>query len=142
MTAGVAKLLSTAASLTIRISGGCIVILLMTAISRAIPRTLKQSPRLGVIEISSIWLSKPRYSRMSIPIGASADSSSRPSTSSTKSISEAPQSIPLEAMPRSSLALISKPALPLSVSAVGNTAPIVATGAFIPTATFGAPQTI
>ena len=33
---------------------------LMTPISRATPRTLKQSPRFGVIEMSNTLLSRPR----------------------------------------------------------------------------------
>ena len=106
----------------------------MTAISRAIPRILKQSPRFGVILMSITLSSSFKYSRIFIPTGASAGNSNNPSILSSKSISEAPQSIPCDSTPRSLPFLILK--------SPGNTAPIVATGAFMPTPTFGAPQTI
>ena len=71
---------------------------------------------------------------MLIPTGASLGSSNRPSILSSRSISEAPQSMPCDSIPRSLPFLILK--------SPGSTAPIVATGAFMPTRTFGAPQTI
>ena len=67
-------------------------------------------------------------------MGASSGSSNKPSILSIKSISEAPQSMPCDSTPRSWPFLILK--------SPGNTAPTVATGAFIPTYTFGAPHTI
>ena len=111
-----------------------------TATSRAIPRTLKQSPRFGVIEISSTWLSSPRYSRTSIPTGASTGKINRPSTPSSMSISLPPHSIPCDSTPRSLPFLMANGLS--SPGAGGNLAPINATGALIPTATFGAPHTI
>ncbi len=80
------------------------------------------------------WSSKSRYSRTFTPTGASAGSSSKPSSLSSRSISDAPHSIPCDSTPRSLPFLILK--------SPGNTAPMVATGAFIPTRTFGAPHTI
>ena len=88
--------------------------------------------------MSKILLSNPKYSRISSPIGASSGNSSKPSTTSGRSISEAPHSMPCDSTPRSLLFLILKP-LP---SSLGKLAPMVATGARIPTRTFGAPQTI
>ncbi|MCY1408986.1 hypothetical protein D9M71_243200 [compost metagenome] len=119
---------------TVLITGSIISSLLITEISRAIPRILKQSPRFGVILISMTLSSSLRYSRIFTPTGASAGSSSKPSILSSRSISEAPQSIPCDSTPRSLPFLILK--------SPGNTAPMVATGAFIPTRTLGAPHTI
>ncbi len=107
---------------------------LITPISRAIPRILKQSPRFGVILISITLSSRSKYSRILRPTGASLGSSNKPSILSSKSISDAPHSMPCDSIPRSLPFLILK--------SPGNTAPIVATGAFIPTRTFGAPHTI
>ena len=78
--------------------------------------------------------SSSKYSRIFTPTGASAGNSNKPSILSSKSISEAPHSIPCDSIPRSLPFLILK--------SPGNTAPMVATGAFIPTRTFGAPHTI
>ena len=85
--------------------------------------------------LMSITLSsRSRYSRMFIPTGASAGSSNKPSILSSKSISEAPHSMPCDSIPRSLPFLILK--------SPGSTAPMVATGAFMPARTFGAPHTI
>ena len=48
------------------------------AISRAIPRTLRQSPRLGVTLTSSIQSSRPRYPYSDAPAGASTGNSMMP----------------------------------------------------------------
>ena len=106
----------------------------MTPISRAIPRMLKQSPRFGVILMSITWSSRSRYSRILTPTGASSGNSKRPSILSSRSISEAPHSIPCDSTPRSLPFLILK--------SPGKTAPMVATGAFMPARTLGAPHTI
>ena len=107
---------------------------LITPISRAIPRILKQSPRFGVMLISITLSSRFKYSRTFTPTGASFGNSKRPSILSSRSISEAPHSMPCDSTPRSLPFLILK--------SPGKTAPIVATGAFIPVRTFGAPHTI
>ncbi|CVI09054.1 hypothetical protein AMPH_13106 [Acinetobacter baumannii] len=116
------------------ISGSFICSWLITATSRAIPRILKQSPRFGVILISMTLSSSFKYSRMFTPTGASLGNSSKPSILSSRSISEAPHSMPCDSTPRSLPFLILK--------SPGNIAPIVATGAFIPARTLGAPHTI
>ena len=116
------------------ISGIWHVILLMTAISRATPIIPKQSARFGVMLISIALSFNFKYSRISVPIGASAGNSIMPSWFSEIANSEKEHSIPSEGSPRSLAALILK--LP------GNTAPTVATATFKPWRQFGAPHTM
>ena len=102
--------------------------------SLAKPSTLKQSARFGVRSTSMTQSSKSRYSRKSIPTGASVGSSIKPSVSGDRPNSCAAHNIPCEGTPRSLAFLILKPP--------GSTAPTKAVGAFIPARTFFAPHTI
>ncbi len=105
----------------------------MAPTSRAKPARERQSPRLGVRPISIDTSSSPRYSRRSVPTGASAASSIRPLSSPPTCNSVSEQSMPLDSTPRSLAFLILK--------SPGNWAPIMAKGIFRPGRTFGAPQT-
>ena len=107
--------------------------LLSTPTSRAIPRILKQSPRLGVRSTSIIASSKSRYLTKSTPTLASEGNSHNPLASSPRPSSSCAQSIPKDSTPRSLAFLILK--LP------GKTAPTVANGTLIPTRALGAPHT-
>ncbi len=104
------------------------------ATSKAMPRTLKQSARLGVSLISMLASGSARYSLRRAPTGALAGSSNRPDASASTPSSFAEQSMPNDSTPRSVAALIAMPP--------GSVAPTVATGAASPTRAFGAPQTI
>ncbi len=106
---------------------------LSTPTSRARPAILKQSPRLGVRSTSIILSLRLRYSRTSVPTGASVANSMMPSFSSLISSSAAEHSIPKDSSWRSFAFLILK--LP------GNTAPTVANATLMPTRALGAPHT-
>src|SRR5690606_18751678 len=97
------------------------------------PRTLKQSARLGVSLISMLASGRPRYSASGWPTGASAGSSSRPEASLSRPSSFAEQSMPNDSTPRSFAALIDMPP---------TLEPTVASGAARPTRALGAPHTI
>src|SRR3546814_1888039 len=71
------------------------------ATSKAIPRTLKQSARLGVSLSSMLASGRPRYSASGVPGGASSGSSSRPEASASMPSSFAEHSMPLDSTPRS-----------------------------------------
>ena len=73
---------------------------------------------------------------MGAPAAASAGSSQMPSCAPPSPSSSFEQSMPKLSTPRSFPFLMAKPPGP------GMTAPILASGAFTPTRTFGAPQTI
>ena len=104
------------------------------ATSKATPRTLKQSARLGVSLSSKLASGRPRYAASGEPTGASAGSSSRPDASASMPSSFAEHSMPCESTPRSLAALMAMPP--------GSVAPTVASGAFRPGRALGAPQTI
>ena len=104
------------------------------AISRARPRIEKQSARFGVKSISIMVSFRRKYSRISIPTGASSGKINSPACSSLSPSSRAEHNIPNDSTPRSLDFLIRK--------SPGNTAPMVANGTLTPTATLGAPQTI
>ncbi len=97
------------------------------------PRTLKQSARLGVNLISMLASGKPRYSPTGVPTGASSGNSSSPEASASMPSSLAEQSMPLDSTPRSFAALMAMPP---------TLAPTIASGATNPGRAFGAPQTI
>ena len=99
------------------------------ATSRAIPSTLRQSPRFGVRLSPSTTSSRPRVSASVCPAGSSAGSSSRPDASSDKPSSRAEQSMPKDSSPRRRALRISSPP--------GSVAPTEAKGAFIPARTLG-----
>jgi len=103
------------------------------ATSRARPTRLRQSARLGVSFSVMSLSSSSRQERISMPTGASAGSTSRPSTLSSRPISLAPHSMPDDSTPRTLACLI---------SICGSFAPTRAQGTFWPTATLGAPHTI
>ena len=75
-----------------------------------------------------------KYSRISMPTGASAGNSIKPSASATSPNSFAEQSIPNDSTPRNFDFLILK--------SPGNTAPMTEAGIFKPARTFAAPHTI
>ena len=94
------------------------------AISRANPKWLSRSPRLGVISTSRI-VSAGKRSPIGAPIFASGDKINRPDASSPRRSSIGLQSIPSDSMPRSLLFRISVP--------FGNFAPGNASGTLSPT---------
>ena len=102
-------------------------------ISRAIPRTLKQSPRFGVRSRSKIASGRFRNSMSADPTFASRGRDTMPSDSLPRPISTAEHSIPYEATPRIFALRSFRP--------LGSFTPGLANGAFIPCTTFGAPQT-
>ena len=104
------------------------------AMSRARPRMLRQSPRLGVSPISIMQSFRPRYWRMSVPIGASSGRISSPLADSAMPSSVAEQSIPKDSMPRNFARLIAVP--------LGSVAPMSAVGTRTPVRTLAAPQTM
>ena len=108
--------------------------LLSTPTSRAKPFIPKQSPRFGVKSTSIILSSRPRYSRKSVPTGASLGNSIMPSPSSLIPSSTKAHNMPFEGWPRNLAFLILK--------SPGSTAPTVATATLMPKRQFGAPHTI
>ena len=104
------------------------------ATSRATPATLMQSPRFGVRFTSKIVSFRPSAATRSWPACNTAGRSNSPDASSLKPSSRAEHNIPDDSTPRSFACLISIP--------FGSFAPMSASGAFMPTRTFGAPQTI
>src|SRR5690606_8018750 len=98
------------------------------------PRTPKQSARLGVSLSSMLASGRPRYSASGWPTGASAGSSIRPEASASTPSSLAEQSMPCDSTRRSLAALMAMPP--------GSLAPTVASGTFRPARALGAPQTI
>ena len=94
------------------------------AISRASPKWLSRSPRLGVISTSRI-VSPGKRSAMDAPIFPSGDKIKRPAASCPRPSSIALQSIPSLSTPRSLLFRISVP--------FGNFAPGNASGTLSPT---------
>jgi hypothetical protein len=106
----------------------------LAARSRAMPRTPRQSWRLGVIETSITASSRPSTLAKGAPTGASAGRSMMPSCSSERPISRAEHSMPLEAWPRMLPALSSRPV-------PGTTRPARAKTPFMPVRALGAPHT-
>ena len=106
---------------------------LRTATSLAIPRILRQSPRLGVKSRSIKTSSRPRTSVSSSPGTESSDSSMIPSCSSPKPSSLALQSIPSDSTPRNLAFLILR--FPLRL------VPTLASAVFNPTRALEAPHT-
>ena len=104
------------------------------ATSRAIPRTLKQSPRFGVRSRSMTASGRSRRSTSGAPTSALAASSMIPSDSSPSPSSMAEHSMPFDTTPRI-FAL-------RSFIPFGSFTPGFAKGVFIPCRTFGAPQTM
>ena len=86
----------------------------------------------GQVEAENYVVERERVAS-GCPVGSSAGNSSRPAASSDRPSSRAEHSMPDESSPRS-LAL-------LDHGPPGSVAPIVASGAFMPARTFGAPQT-
>ena len=107
--------------------------------SRATPSTDRQSARLGVSLIVNFRSFSWKWSRKFWPTCAVSASSSRPPWSSDSFSSRAEHSIPCDSTPRSLPTLISN-GLPSSPG--GSLAPASAHGTFMPTRTFGAPQTM
>src|SRR5215467_9704677 len=105
----------------------------MAATSRATPTTESASGRLGVISISKIVSSSPRYRSSGAPSGASAGSSRMPLPSTPMPSSSSEQSMPSESVPRILVALIVRPP--------GKVAPGGAKAERRPGAALGAPQT-
>src|SRR5262244_1574419 len=105
----------------------------MAATSRATPTTESASGRLGVISISKIVSSRPRYRSSGAPSGASAGSSRMPLPSMPMPSSSSEQSMPSESVPRILVALIVRPP--------GKVAPGGAKAERRPGAALGAPQT-
>ena len=97
------------------------------------PITLKQSVRFGVSLMVMLWSFKSKYSRISLPIGASNGSSNKPVLSAAKPSSFSEHSMPNDSTPRTLACLIAIP---------GNTAPTNAHGTLMPTRALVAPQTI
>ncbi len=106
----------------------------MEASSRATPRTLRQSPRFGVISTSRSQSERPRASASGWPSVVSAGRIMIPADSSASFSSCSEQSIPSELRPRIFAFLISTP--------LGSTAPIFASATTSPAAMFLAPQTM
>src|SRR3990172_6913305 len=100
--------------------------------SRATPSTDRQSARFGVSFKVRSLSSSSRYSRKLRPTGASAGSARSPQGASESASWGAESSMPFDSTPRSVVAFTVMP---------GSSAPASASGAFIPAATFGAPQT-
>ena len=105
----------------------------IAATSRAMPKMLKQSARFGVSFSVSKLSFRLKYSRISVPIGASTDSSSKPAASADKPSSLLEHNMPNESTPRTCACLMLMP---------GSSAPTKAHGTFIPTRALAAPQTI
>ena len=108
--------------------------LLSTPISRARPAMPRQSARFGVRSTSMLTSLSARYSRISVPMGASSGSSMMPSASTSMPSSLKEQSMPWDGWPRS-LAF-------LMVKSPGRVAPTLATHTLRPARQFGAPQTM
>jgi len=104
------------------------------ASTRAMPMTLIQSGRLGVIKISNTVSASPIKSSIFIPSGVFSGRTIRPSARSESPNSTSEHNIPSLGTPLTARASIFNP--PVTV------APTSARGASIPAATFGAPQTI
>ena len=115
------------------ITGSVSVVLLNAATSRAIPRRLRQSPRLGVGLLSKIWSSSSSTSRTLAPMVVSSGNASSPEASSLSPSSFAEHNMPDDSTPRTLACLMVIP---------GNCAPTNATGTRIPARTLGAPHTI
>ena len=98
------------------------------------------SMRLGVRPISrTLTLSRPRYSAIGWPTGASGLSTMIPSWLLPRPSSSSAQIMPSEASPRSADFLITNA---LSLPQMCSSAPTMATATFWPWATLAAPQTI
>ena len=78
----------------LEICGKLTAVRVKTPTSRAIPATLKQSPRLGVKSTSKLTSSKFKYSRKSSPSGASVAKDIKPSELSAKPNSSAEHNMP------------------------------------------------
>ena len=102
------------------------------ATSRATPTIDSASGRFGVISISRMVSSRPRYWMRAAPRGASAASSRMPSSSSPMPSSFSEQSSPSDTVPRILAALMARPP--------GSVAPGGANAVRRPGAAFGAPQ--
>ena len=102
--------------------------------SRAMPRTPRQSGRLGVMAISIIGSSSPNAAAAGAPIEAPACNSIMPSWSSLR-----PSSAPEHIMPRLSTPRIF--ALPSTMPLAGITAPSCANMPMSPARALGAPHT-
>ena len=102
--------------------------------SRAMPRTPKQSGRLGVMPISIIGSFNPNASAAGVPIFGASASSIMPSWSSDR-----PSSAPEHIMPRLSTPRIF--ALPSTMPLAGITAPSCAKMPIRPARALGAPHT-
>ena len=97
------------------------------------PSRLRQSPRLGVSEISMIWSLAPKSSGRVRPAASAADNSRMPAASSPRPISAAAQSMPSERTPLTETARNS--------ARPGNRAPGRARIAQRPGLTLAAPET-
>ena len=102
--------------------------------SRAMPKRLRQSGRLGVTSKSMTTSPSPVAEAKEVPTGRFSSSTTMPSWLSPSPSSSSAQSIPSDATPRILAFLICMP--------LGSVVPGRATATVCPAATLGAPQTM